>query len=1376
MCRLTQQIIAVVFTLSLSSGVTHSQEVGVPSSLEPWREWVLWDVEHRDCPRIYSDYNTAICFWPSKLIVNAEGNGATWKQEVRVYERSWIPLPGNLGMWPTGVSVDEKLAVVVGRNGRPAVELEVGRHVIEGMFAWTEMPQRLKIPSEVGVLELKVRGESRPLTNWSSDGEVWLRRDQSEPADVDRLGVQVYRVIEDGIPVWLRTELELTVSGKSREEELGWILPEGWKVATVETALPVAIDELGRTKVQVRAGKWSILIDAFRTTDPSEIKFSAEAQPVEQQELVGLRLNSSFRISFVEGLASVDVSQTTFPDRWSGLPVYQWDTSQPLKLVEKQRGMGEKGRGGLSINRQLWLDDDGGAFTYEDEVQGEMQQIWRLDAAEDVDLGAVRIDGDSQLITRSPDGATSGVELRQRNLKLTAIGRSKMGGKISATGWKSDADSLSMVLMLPPGWRAFAILGADGVNGDWLTAWSLLDLFLLMIFSLAIFRLYGPVPGAIALLAFGLSYHEYGSPRWTWFALLVPVALLRVVPTGLGHAWLKKTKSVAVLLLALFLIPFIAHQLQGVLYPQLEVSGVSYGYRDFWAWMGDAPTASNQQSRSNRRAESFSSSRGLASQQAKVGKLAKNQSASTANLLFDPKSKIQTGPARPAWEWNRVVCSWNGPVTSADQIRPMLISMNQNRIITLIRVALLLLLSFLMLSERWKFKLRPPKPVAAMLLPFFILAMTASTAQSQQSTAAIEALGNGDVSPSITQPRTEKDFPRAAGDSVPSMALLSELRERLTQTPDAFPGAAEIPYGELELQGSSLLMTLTIHAADQVVVPLPGRFPEWSPLQVTLDQAQAATLVRKDDFLWVLVPKGVHQVVVAGMIPDQGDWEWSFLLKPKRLRIKASGWKVNGLNREGMPADQIFFSKDQPVSADRAAYDQTSFYPIVLVERKLEIGLISRVYTTVTRLSESGRAISIEVPLLEGEAVLTPNREVVDGKMSVRFGSQQGTFTWSSELTHNETINLSAPLADLSVERWSLLTSPIWNVSISGTQPFFEATNDQLVPVWRPWGGESVALALGRPKAVVGDSLTINSVNHAVSLGNRQRTTKLTVDLECSLATDFALEIEEDAEITSIQIDGTEVPQQRDGNQLVLPISPGKHQLTLAWERNRVLSTRVMGESITLPEKASNVISLINVPANRWVLWASGPLRGPAVRFWVIILVALLLALALGSLPSSPLKRREWLLLIVGLTQVYLFAAMFVVVWLFAMEYRGRKSSLEKNAWAFNAQQLGLVLLTVIALVVLVFVVAAGLLGYPDMFIVGNGSSRLRLQWLTPRAGDTLPLTGVISVSVWFYRVLMLLWALWLANALLRWLTNGWEHFTYGGAWQKLFKSKSKVT
>ncbi len=60
-----------------------------------------------------------------------------------------------------------------------------------------------------------------------------------------------------------------------------------------------------------------------------------------------------------------------------------------------------------------------------------------------------------------------------------------------------------------------------------------------------------------------------------------------------------------------------------------------------------------------------------------------------------------------------------------------------------------------------------------------------------------------------------------------------------------------------------------------------------------------------------------------------------------------------------------------------------------------------------------------------------------------------------------------------------------------------------------------------------------------------------------------------------------------------------------------------------------------------------------------------------------------------------------------------------------------------------------GLLGYPDMQVAGNQSSAYDLKWYQDRADASLPTAWILSVPLMAYRVLMLLWSLWLAFALL---------------------------
>jgi hypothetical protein len=116
---------------------------------------------------------------------------------------------------------------------------------------------------------------------------------------------------------------------------------------------------------------------------------------------------------------------------------------------------------------------------------------------------------------------------------------------------------------------------------------------------------------------------------------------------------------------------------------------------------------------------------------------------------------------------------------------------------------------------------------------------------------------------------------------------------------------------------------------------------------------------------------------------------------------------------------------------------------------------------------------------------------------------------------------------------------------------------------------------------------------------------------------------------------------------------------------------------------------------------------------------------------------------------------------------RARAAVASWRAGLFDLMQLGLALLTVAALGVLVAAVPGGLLGQPDMHIAGMDSSALRLHWFVDRSVDVLPQAGVFSLPLWTYKLAMLAWALWLANALIGWLRWGFDAWSRGGYWRR---------
>jgi hypothetical protein len=1472
---------------------------------------VLWDAEHRNCPTPHNNAAKHLCFWPSRLGLQITAQGGRFDVAITAYHEIWVPLPGGSEVWPVEVTRDGTPLVVVERNGRPAVRLAAGTSRITGAYRWKQMPQSVPVPPQIGLLALTLDGQPVDSPSWGADGVLWLRRTATtEETDKDFLSRKIYAVLEDGIPMWLRTEIELTVSGKSREETIGVVLPEGWRLAAVESEIPVAIDVAGQMKAQVRAGEWKVRAHAFRIDNPKEFRYGAEAKPASPEQLIGFRGQPDFRMLEITGDATlVDATQTTFPGEWRDLPVYRWDTSTAFTFEERMRGMGAQPPPPLRIRRQLWLDEDGRGLTFRDRIEGSMQKLWRLDVAEGQQLGSVRSGEAGQLITRNPQTGAAGVEVRTRTIALEATGRMDRTPQLPASGWRADAEAVTVDLNLPAGWRLLALFGADWSHGDWLTRWTLLDLFLLLVLTMAVFRLWGLAPAALAFTAFGLSFHEPDAPRFSLLVLLAPVALLRVVTGGWGRRLLLAFKAIAVAIFLLILVPFVATQVQSALYPQLEMAGtrgffgpgapqvlggisdpsasqretvdklsVSQAAADpearsespqDAAGLGDGRLNAKlnriilprlefreatireaidylaQQSRELDTTESDPARRGvnivfkqhvpqpddaritvsltnislmealryvtgLANMKFRIephevaivplatpsdvlqskeysfrtgffgtrtspkevlvsqgvgfppgasahitatGRLLVRNTQENLDMIdtllsalsegsesLDPfgyKARIQTGPAVPEFSWRRVNFGWNGPVQAGQEVRLVLIPAWLQRIITVLRVALLLGLAAVLLDLRGLgaplFR-RMAKAAAVLLAVWFASGATASA-------------------------------------QFPEKEMLDTLRQRLLKPSDAFPNAADIPSVVLTLDGQKIIMEASIHVAATAAVPLPGRLPAWSPASVLVDDKPEAVLRREDGFLWVVLSPGVHRVRVEGLLPNVGDWQWTYLLKPRQVRIEAPGWNVTGVRANGVPDQQVFFTPQQKASASEATYERQDLQPAVAVERVLELGLIWQVRTTVRRLAESGKAVALRLPLLPGENVVSEGALIGQGFIEVRLGAQERSFTWRSQLPISDRLTFATRTDDAWAEQWEVVASPVWNVAFSGLPPIFASSDDSLSPIWKPWPGEKVEIAISRPEPIAGATATVGRGTHSLTIGRRQRTSQLDLSVRSSIGQDFLVELPAEAQITALNLGGRPLPVRKEGPRVVVPITPGDQEISLAWKIDQELAPTVRGEAVRLPVDAANLSTTMRVPENRWVLWAHGPQQGPAVRFWVVLLCALLAAWALGRAPASPLRTHEWALLTIGLTQVPLVAALFVIGWLFLLAWRGRETFPTVRPILFNLLQVLLIGLTAIALGILVFAVGEGLLGDPQMFIRGNGSSRAMLEWYQARVPESLPQPGFVSVSIWWFRLLMLLWALWLAAALIRWLKWAWVSFSTGGAFRGRVKA-----
>ena len=102
--------------------------------------------------------------------------------------------------------------------------------------------------------------------------------------------------------------------------------------------------------------------------------------------------------------------------------------------------------------------------------------------------------------------------------------------------------------------------------------------------------------------------------------------------------------------------------------------------------------------------------------------------------------------------------------------------------------------------------------------------------------------------------------------------------------------------------------------------------------------------------------------------------------------------------------------------------------PCARIERAVDLDLDWGVTTTVNRVAPVQGALTLEVPLLEGEIVLTEGIAVDDGKALVSMNPNQRSVSWRSRLPRVSPLVLTAEAGAPWQEVWWVGVGGIWHV------------------------------------------------------------------------------------------------------------------------------------------------------------------------------------------------------------------------------------------------------------------------------------------------------------------------------------------------------------
>jgi len=1313
----------IISLLLLSNSLYSIEESKIPSSLIDWKEWVLDDIKDRECPISYQTGKPQ-CSWYRDISVSLNNQKLDFNMSVTLYrDKTKITLPSAHLSWVESVMINGEKAIVMDSNSKATLIQNRGTYVITGSIAWRENLKYLQLPPSVALVKL-YKNTKEVSASVDQNARLWLDKTDSTKTEKGTLAISLYRKIVDAHPLQMNTYLHLSVSGKMRSVILDGVVLDGFLPTAISSQLDATITEDKKLKVEVKAGEWKIMLDSYSPQNRTKLSKPNYTFPYANQEIWSLQTNPNYRTVEIEGVKTIDPSQTTLPKEWKSLPAYLiGDRALTIKELYKSAKQHQKNE--FKLRRQVWLDFDGGGYTISDHIDAKISELRRLEATKILNLASVSINSKPTLITML-NSKQKGVELREENLNIEASSRYE--GDISLlpiSAWDEKFDSVMTTLHLPAGWRLFASFGSDSRTNAWLDRWDLMDIFLVMLLGIAIYKLYGwrwAIPATLFII---LLWHESDAPTTVWLFVLVLVALLRLLKEGRLRGVIKVLMAVVVGITVLKVLSFSVQEIRTALYPQLEKEYQSVSI---------SPRGSMSIDNAEYKLDSLRREKSLPYQQRNMPiqnsyvpkKISKSKSQIMQNRV-DPNAVVQTGIAKPTWSWSSHNFSWQSVVGSSDRLELWLISPTLTKAIKVLRIMGMLFLLYMFLREFTRFTLsKLDKNEIKALLVLLLLTLTPNTLDAD----------------------------------IPSEQMLEQLKLKLNQPPTCLPNCASIESVEMNIVDNILEINANISAGADVSVPIFGNRNRWLPTTAIVDSKRADLNIDNSGGLWIMLKRGTHKITLRGSIKGYEQIMLSSALSLHNLKAfsRDDSWQISSDYKSYIEINNLQEQKEREK-------EKSKIEPIVELTRTLYFGQRWYIDTEVKLLNRIERPKTLLYTLLPNESILDKEIETKDKAIVLHLDNKNSYYRWRSSIPITDTLELSFAQNSKEIEIWQMDISSIWNITYTGIEPIEQLkVGSILMPRFKPWQGEKLKLSIKRAKAVRGESLTIESSRLKITQSNQYRDMRLDLNLKSSKAGQYSITLDGVTNLQPTEIDGKNHYLKISNGKVSIPLQAKLQKIKLSWREEIKTTQNYKFPHIDLSKHSVNSSIELTLPQNRWILWTDGPTLGPAVLLWGVLLAVLLFALILGRVKGTPLKSRDWLLLGLGVSTTSILIMLPIVIWIFLLRFREQKNSTLKEGRR-NFIQVVLVILTFVALLTIIGAVSAGLLSNPDMMIVGNNSYGNYLNWYSDRISTTLAEPTVISVSIWYYRALMLLWAIWIAFSLIGWLKWAWEVFSKGDIW-----------
>ena len=1332
--------------LLLLAGGALAVQRPVPAPLAPWVDWVR--SPEATCPWRSGPDKGRLCQWYGALHLRPDGDGLAFDFSVLLRRPGWVPLPGSRAAWPTAVQVDGGPAAVIARDGRPWLWLEQAGPAarrVTGRLPAGALRRGLAVPDGMAIIDYRADGQPRPL--YRDDRGRWRLRPLPDsgaapaPPAPDRLDLRVFRLLDDAIPARVVTRIELDVAGRVREVALPGAALPGTEAIALQGDLPAATDPAGHLRVILRPGRHVLRLTAIAPALVTAWRRPEAEAPWPRDEFWAVRRHPDLHAAELSGGHPVDAALVHAPPEWARLPLYRLGPGEALTVRHVTRGTRGGDRGTVRVQRDLWITLDGARLVGRDRLQGRLGVDPLLLVPRDLGLAGATLDGRPQPLL-AVDAAHLGLRPPHPALDATLVWRRSAGDGLGlhrlelplmpyrAGRGSLQAEGLTTTLHLPPGWQLLAAQGVRGAAG-WLGSWTLFELFLVIVTALLVRRAVGNGAALLTALTLTLGHalpFAPGPDLWLFVLAvwLLAAALRRRAAAGSGRG----TAAALARYLAGLLGLVLAAQVLWGSYSAFRLA--SYPQLGWRLAAAPPPPPARLLRKAERKALDRSAAPALHEEAAPLAAAPPAEPPQPIRLRDDNLLRA-VGPAVPRWRGTTWTLTWTAADLGARPTARLYLLGPLGQRLWHALAGLLMPLLLAVLAWRLGGGLgdrpppRPPGPLGRLLAGALLLALAGTTQAA--------------------------DFPPPA--------LLQELAQTVNAPPECLPDCAGIeavavrvgPLPGCPLGGVTL--DYRLRAATETAVPLAQGDLQWR---------DGPPLRREGSRLLAVVPAGAGALRLQGCLTARdGRLDWP--LPAARVSWRAERpWRVEpvyGKAPDGRP-------DERPVRALRLLYrppgtaaegtpppprPASEFAPWFRVTRTLVMDREWRLHTRVERLSASG-AHQLVLPAWGDEAPLDERVRLVDGRYRLDFPAGQSVLAWQSRLTPVDHLDIP-PAGARQETRWVFRHTPLWRLRSEGLPFTWRGGHPELLP----WPGEGTRLEVTRFRAAPAPTLAVTALDLTLRpQHDAAGEASLVLHTRASMA--HRLHIDHPGlAVRAATVDGQPANVPLDGDRLTLPLAVGEQRIELTLALPPVTGFPYRSPDLRLASEAgslvpANVDLRVQLPAGRWVLDARAD-RGVGV----VSLLPLLAGMVGGFLLllwrlrlRRPIGLASWALILVGVVSAapgspLVGGALFSVYLAWA--------ALLARPGGGRAYRIALAALSLAVLLATLVIVANSLIGHPhDQYLSLAGGG---LHWYQDYG---LPRVRVFSLDLWWFRVLALAWAVWLATALIGWLRTAWLRLT----------------